>query len=182
MAKIDKILAKIGEQHGFSLDAMQALGAELLRGGLKRARFNHPELGGIGMWSHGEVVIGDMSDEETRVRIWQVVDALMPALKQVEVSEDVRRATQDQTLVMPWWGDIKLGSPAVQGVMESLTYGYFLESHRVIVRKDDKITHYDASGLAVMDIGIVYGERAMPQVALQLVDGTVPVSDLPIIT
>ncbi len=182
MAKIDKKLAEVGQKYGFSLDAMQALGAALLQGGLKRARFNHPELGGIGLWSYGEVTIGDMSDEDTRVRIWQATDALLPALEKVHVPEDVRRATQDQTLIMPWWGDIKLGTPAVQGVLETLTYGYFLECHRAIVRKGEDITHYNAAGLAVTDIGVIYGERGVPIVALKLVDGMIPVNELPIIS
>lgn len=181
MAQIDKILIEVGNKHGFSLGAMQTLAAAMLRGELRRARFNHPELGGIGLWYQGEVTIGDMRDGDTRARIWKAADALLPTLENVPVPENVRRATQDQTIVKPWWGTINLGAPAVQGVLENLTYGYFLESHRAIVRKGDTITHYDAGGLAVQDIVIIFGERGVPIVTLELVDGTIPVNELPII-
>ncbi|WP_300440608.1 hypothetical protein, partial [Zoogloea sp.] len=60
MSTIEEIAAR----HGFSVDAGRAAYSALQAGGFSQAQFGHPELGGMGQWmSGGMMMIGDMFNE-----------------------------------------------------------------------------------------------------------------------
>jgi hypothetical protein len=179
--KLSEIVNQVAEAHSFSPAAVQALAEGLLRGDFRRAKFNHPELGGIGLYGRNQVIIGNMEDEALRGRILNVIEALVPRLEPDPAYPPAME--HDVTLVMPWWGDLSLGSPDISGVFENnIQYGYFLESHRVITRKGDVITHHDARGLSVSNVGIKHGERGEPYITLYTLNkGEIPVSKLDVI-
>ena len=93
-------IAEIAQRHGFSVDAARAVADALRHGGGRMAQFNHPELGGMGQWSAGGMLmIGDMFNHALKSR----VDALcrdlvaMPAPAQ----SDEQRPEQTEH----WWPD-----------------------------------------------------------------------------
>jgi len=58
-------VGEIAKRHGFSEAAGQALADALRSGGGRQAQFNHPELGGMGQWSQGGMLmIGEMNNDE----------------------------------------------------------------------------------------------------------------------
>ena len=69
-----RIVTDAATRHGVSLEAaLAALGA-LAQGQGRQAQFDHPELGGMGQWSQGGMImIGDMFNSGLKAR----VDALL---------------------------------------------------------------------------------------------------------
>ena len=60
----------IAKRHGFSTAAVRAMAEALRRGGGRMAQFNHPDLGGMGQWSAGGMVmIGDMFNNDLKARV-----------------------------------------------------------------------------------------------------------------
>ncbi len=131
-------IGAIARRHGFSADAARAVADALSRGGGRMAQFNHPELGGMGQWSAGGMLmIGDMFNHALKAR----VDALcrdlaaMPALPQ---SDAARRPAQ----TTHWWPD-GLGTPSSTGAQNDMRYAYFPDQHRLAVTQDGRVRIYD---------------------------------------
>ena len=73
MTTIDDIAAR----HGFSGDAGRAAYAALQAGGFSQAQFSHPELGGMGQWmSGGMMMIGDMFNDNLKWRVGALLTEL----------------------------------------------------------------------------------------------------------
>ena len=63
-------LEAIAERQGFSPAAAEVMLAALVAGHGSQAQFNHPELGGLGQWSRGGMLmIGDMFNNGLKSRV-----------------------------------------------------------------------------------------------------------------
>ena len=72
-----RLVEDLRRRHGVSGDAVLTLLRALIAGGGAMAQFDHPELGGMGQWSRGGMVmVGDMFDHALKAR----VDALCSEL------------------------------------------------------------------------------------------------------
>lgn len=70
----------IAERNGFSEGAARALAEALRSGGGGMAQFSHPELGGMGQWSRGGMLmIGAMNDHDLKARVARLADDLASA-------------------------------------------------------------------------------------------------------
>ena len=79
-----RIVTDAARRHGVSVDAAVALLNALADGHGRQAQFDHPELGGMGQWSQGGMImIGDMFNSGLKAR----VDALCSDLAGFVVSE-----------------------------------------------------------------------------------------------
>lgn len=177
MSQLQTLYQQLSNTHHVSVEAIQVLVRALVEGGYRSANFNHPELGGVGKWNGGDVILGDMSQEALRLKIWRIVQGLLPTLQQTIPPEPIQEA--DATFVMPWWNDVTLREPVLKGMFESTTFGYFLEGARVVVKQSEHITHYDASGHLVTDLQMMSGARGQMVLVLQTLSGDIAVSDLP---
>jgi hypothetical protein len=131
-------IAEIARRHGFSADAARAVADALGHGGGRMAQFNHPELGGMGQWSAGGMLmIGDMFNRALKAR----VDALcrdlaaMPASAQSDVEQ---RPGQTKH----WWPD-GLGTPSATGAQNDMRYACFPDQRRVAVMQAGRVRVYD---------------------------------------
>ena len=71
------VLEEVAARHGVSPAAAETLLVALVAGGGTQAQFNVPELGGMGQWSRGGMVmVGDMFNNALKAR----VDALCSEL------------------------------------------------------------------------------------------------------
>ena len=60
-ANQQRTIEEIAERHRVSPDAVLTLLAALQAGGGRQVQFSHPELGGLGQWSQGGMImVGDM--------------------------------------------------------------------------------------------------------------------------
>jgi hypothetical protein len=124
----------IGRKHGFSPEATRVLAEALRHGGGRMAQFNHPELGGMGQWSGGGMImIGDMFNNSLKSR----VAALCQELSSVVDNEPAATAGSGA-----WW-PAELGHPAASGAQNDMRYACFPDSRRLAVMRDGKTTLYD---------------------------------------
>jgi hypothetical protein len=85
MSAINEQFRQIAEQRGLTEAAVVELANALYRGKLKKASFNHRDLGGVGLWGRGQVIIGDMRNEALRARIKDALNDLVPVLEGVNL-------------------------------------------------------------------------------------------------
>ena len=65
-----RIAEAVAERHGVSTDAVMVLLHALVAGGGTAAQFNHPDLGGMGQWSQGGMImVGDMFNHGLKARV-----------------------------------------------------------------------------------------------------------------
>ena len=131
-------IGEIAQRHGFSAAAAHAVADSLRHGGGRMAQFNHPELGGMGQWSAGGMLmIGDMFNHALKAR----VDALcldlaaMPAPAQSDVEQRPEQANHS-------WPD-GLGTPSATGAQNDMRYACFPDYHRLAVKQEGRVRVYD---------------------------------------
>ena len=141
-------------RHGVSPATAEALFAALLAGGGSQAQFNLAELGGMGQWSRGGMVmVGDMFNNALKAR----VDALCSELAGLVAASDVVAAAQSQSQGGPgvslfvagsgggnWW-PAELGTPSSTGAQNATRYAFFPEAGRLAIAAGGAVTVYDTA-------------------------------------
>lgn len=127
-------LAEAARRHGFPPDAAEAMLAALARGHGRQAQFDHPEFGGMGQWSGGMLMIGDMFNTALKAR----VEALIRDLSGLAGS--VAPAPQDAP-ASDW--PAELGAPSSSGAQNDMRYAVFPTARRLAVRRGGKMVLYD---------------------------------------
>jgi hypothetical protein len=130
-------IADIAQRHGFSTDAAHVVAEALRHGGGRMAQFNHPELGGMGQWSNGGMLmIGDMFNHALKAR----VDALCRDLAALPEQAPEHAAQSDPT--RHWWPE-GLGTPTATGAQNDMRYACFPDQRRLAVMQDGRVRVYD---------------------------------------
>src|ERR1700689_2114333 len=122
-----RIVAEIASRHGVGLDAALVLLDALALGGGSQAQFNHPDLGGMGQWSQGGMImVGDMFNHGPKHRVDALCNELAGILREQPMSaEDAAYQSKDKAAGVSlfvsrsdaagqWWPS-GLGSPASIG-------------------------------------------------------------------
>ena len=132
-------IADFAERHGFSPDAVRAAAEALRRGGGGMAQFNHPELGGMGQWAAGGMImIGDMFNNGLKARVDALCRDLAASPGPVSAA-----AEQQPNQTSHWWpGD--LGTPSATGAQNDITLARAISG-----------PHTLAVGLAWWSVGMV---------------------------
>jgi hypothetical protein len=150
-----RALGEIASRHGVSVDAAQHLLLAVVAGHMTQAQFNHPELGGMGQWSQGGMImVGDMFNNGLKAR----VDGLCTELAALARGTDVFRPLpppqfQSQmqgggaSLFVPgspgnWWPE-GLGHAASTGSQNNLRYAFFPETRRLAIDLGGSVKIYD---------------------------------------
>ena len=77
-----RIVNEVAQRHGVSTDAVINLLYALVAGGGTMAQFNHPDLGGMGQWSQGGMImVGDMFNNGLKYRIDALCNDLANVLR-----------------------------------------------------------------------------------------------------
>jgi hypothetical protein len=130
-------IAEIGQRHGFSPEAARAVAEALRHGGGTMAQFNHPELGGMGQWvAGGMLMIGDMFNDQLKAR----VGALCPDL--AAAPGPVPAAAEEAARTSRWWPEY-LGWPSATGAQNEMRYACFPDRRRLAVMRSDRVRVYD---------------------------------------
>ena len=124
------------------------------------AQFNHPELGGMGQWSTGMLMIGDMSNSALKARVLALCDelscfaALEPAANSPNRFKGTARSYDGETVLpvdnqtmrpfdnIVWWPE-SLGVPSSSGAQNRVRYAYFPEASRLAIERSGHVTIYD---------------------------------------
>lgn len=153
-----RIVADVANRHGVSLDAAVALFGALAQGNGRQAQFNHPELGGMGQWSQGGMImVGDMFNQGLKHRVDALCNELagllhsQPSLSvgagQVQSQgqsrgEGVSLFVAGPASASQWW-PAQLGSPASTGAQNDLRYAFFPSQRRLAIQQGGQVRLYD---------------------------------------
>jgi hypothetical protein len=179
-----RVVEDLAQRHGVSLSAVQVLLRALAEGGGTQAQFNHPELGGLGQWSQGGMLmIGDMFNQGLKAR----VDALC-----VELARRLRTETlltpaapSPSSAQVSWSGSggsswpAELGTPSSSGSQGDLRYAYFPERRRLALQQGGRMTIYDTGEHRISGVSQQQGAGQSLTFTSQL--GVVRLGDLPVI-
>ncbi|MDR3460805.1 MAG: SHOCT domain-containing protein [Beijerinckiaceae bacterium] len=130
----------VAQRNHVSFDAAATLLAALERGNGTQAQFNHFELGGMGQWSQGGMImIGDMFNNGLKYKVDQLCNDLSNLLRTHQLFEirDSFSATGGS-----WWPS-SFGSPASSGSQNDMSYATFPAIRRLALRRNGQVTLYD---------------------------------------
>ncbi|MDR6955503.1 hypothetical protein J2X65_004883 [Ancylobacter sp. 3268] len=134
-------LSQIAAANGVSTDAARTLFNAICAGGGRMAQFSHPELGGMGQWSFGGMLmIGDMFNNGLKAK----VDRLCH-----ELSDLAARQPPPVTGGGGWfsggyrWWPEGLGNPSTTGAQNDMRYAFFPSDRRLVISQHGELTVYD---------------------------------------
>ena len=153
-----RTVTEIAARHGVSVEAALGLLGALAAGHGTQAQFNHPDLGGLGQWSQGGMImVGDMFNQGLKYRVDALCNELSALLlSQPLASEPVSFQSQSQggggavSLFVPgaratgaWWPP-ELGAPASTGAQNDMRYAWFPGPRRVAIEHGGEVRVYDS--------------------------------------
>ncbi len=187
-----QVLSELARRHGVSLDAVHTLARALVAGRGTQAQFSHPDLGGMGQWSSGGMVmVGDMFNHGLKQR----VDALCTEISSLLARQPLfaepagasavgRTAGQASfTSLMSssssnWW-PAELGSPTSSGAQNGLRYAWFAGARRLAIEDHGNLQIFDTGDHAISGFGQQQGGSRSLTLTSQ--HGHVRVADLPVV-
>lgn len=135
-------------RHGFGSDAVLHLLHAVASGNGTQAQFNHFELGGMGQWSQGGMImIGDMFNQSLKYRVDALCNDLSGALATAWPFVPAPTPTSNNSLYMPgsqsWRWPAELGTPSSSGSQNDLHYAVFPAMQRLAIEQFGQISVYD---------------------------------------
>ena len=135
-----QIVEDVAARHGVSATAARSLLEALAAGGGSQAQFDIPELGGMGQWSRGGMVmVGDMFNNALKARVdalaTELAGLLPGALAPVAQSQSQGGAGASLFVTGSggsWWPEA-LGTPASTGAQNDMRYAFFPQSRRLAI-------------------------------------------------
>jgi len=191
-----RIMEDVARRHRVSLDAVVALLRALAQGNGSQAQFDHPDLGGMGQWSQGGMImVGDMFNQGLKHRVDVLCNELARLLREQPAlgtdagcSQSQRQSGGEAGVSLfvagpgSWssrWWPAELGNPASTGVQNDLRYAYFPEPRRLAIRQGGQVSVYDTGEHRVSGFSQQQSGDQSLTFTSQL--GLVRVADLPLI-
>ncbi len=189
-AEGQRVVGEIASRHGVSADAAVTLLSALAAGNGMQAQFSHPDLGGMGQWSRGGMImVGDMFNAALKAR----VDALCTELSDLlETATPFAAPAQSQlqsqgrigvSLSVPGWSTAwwpgHLGTPASVGAQNNLRYAFFPATRRLAIELGGRTSVYDTGQHQISGVSQQQGSDQSISFTSQF--GLVRVADLPLV-
>ncbi len=147
-------LEKIAERHKVSQDAVEQVYNGLIRTEGKQAQFNHPDLGGMGQWMPGMVMVGRMGNNALKAK----VDALCTELVSL-VAAEPNPASAFSQAGSDWW-ESSLGKPNSAGSQNGIRYAYFAAPNRLVIERNGIQRLYDTTGYRIHGVSQQQSDRS----------------------
>lgn len=134
-------------RHGVSSDAVCHLLQAIAAGGGGQAQFNHPELGGMGQWQQGGMImVGDMFNQGLKYRVDTLCNDLAGALAMAWPFMPAPMAAPGGAFAPGGFASrwpAELGMPAASGSQNAMHYAVFPAARRLAVEQDGQVSVYD---------------------------------------
>jgi hypothetical protein len=168
-------IGAIAGRYGFSEDAGVAMAVALAAGGGAMAQFGHPELGGMGQWSQGGMLmIGDMFNDGLKHRVRGLADELASAMRDGRIAAP--KASAGWGGGGRWWPD-ELGQPSSSGSQNGQRYAVFPDKRRLAIERDGRVTIHDTGDHRIGGVSQQQGSNSNLSFSGNL--GSVNLWDLP---
>jgi hypothetical protein len=130
MKKEVKALAK---KYGLSETTVETLWNGLSQTGGNQVQFNINELGGMGQWQGGMVMIGDMFNNYLKNQVNNLCYELVELIRNTPIKDE---KTVD--------------SPTFKGGQNDMNYAYYANQNRLEISIDGKKSKYDTTGYVLV--------------------------------
>ena len=133
---------KLAIEHGVSAGAVAVLAEALSLSQGRAAQFSHPELGGMGQWmSGGMLMIGDMFNHELKAKVDRLCHAVAAAIANAP-REGSGPREQPRGDPIGWW-PAAFGTPSAAGAQNAMRYAFFRATKRLAVDDNGTVSFYD---------------------------------------
>ena len=192
-AEGSQIVEGLAQTYSISSDAVTVLLRALVAGNGYQAQFNHPELGGMGQWSQGGMImIGDMFNHGLKNKISSLCEDLSSRLRYQPLFAPAASQTQTQgqgasgfSFFAPgpnsssWWPS-ELGVPSAVGAQNDMRYACFPATRRLAIQQGGRTRVYD-TGEHVIG-GFSQQQGGDQSLTFNSQFGLVRVADLPVVS
>jgi len=171
-------ITALARKYHVSEGAVTHLLDALRRGNGSAAQFNLPELGGMGQWmAGGMVMIGDWNNHALKATIAQLCADLAPLATGAAATEGrgfpgFGGFGNDR----PWW-PAELGAPTASGAQNGVRYAYFAAARRLTLEVAGRVTIYDTLNHRIS--GVAQQQGAASTLSFQSQHGVVAPGRLP---
>ena len=198
-----RLVEDVAQRHGVSAGAVQTLLVALAAGHGTAAQFSHPELGGMGQWSQGGMImVGDMFNNALKYKVDQLCNELSAVVRSQGWAVPASSQSQSQgpgpgfqgqsqsgagagvSLFVPGagspgtWGPAELGAPSSVGAQNDIRYACFPATRRLAIQLGGgEVQLYDTQGHQISGFSQQQGGDASLTFTSQR--GLVRVADLP---
>jgi hypothetical protein len=188
-----QIVEGLGQSYSISNDAVIVLLRALVAGNGYQAQFNHPELGGMGQWSQGGMImIGDMFNQGLKNKINSLCEDLSSRLRSQPLFAPTASQTQTQgqgasdfsffasgSNSSSWW-PADLGVPSATGAQNDMRYACFPATRRLAIQLGG-VTRVYETGEHIIG-GVSQQQSGDQSLTFNSQFGLVRVADLPVVS
>jgi hypothetical protein len=185
-----RILNDVARRHGVSVEAAVAVLDALVQGNGRQAQFNHQDLGGMGQWSQGGMImVGDMFNQGLKHRVDMLCNEIAGLLQHQPLFAAPAGSFQSQSQsgvslfasrsAGQWW-PAALGNPASVGNQNDLRYAYFPSARRLAILQGGQVSVYDTGEHQIFGFSQQQGSDRSLTFTSQL--GVVRVADLALVS
>lgn len=152
------LVAEAAIRHHVSETTARQMLEALERGNGYQAQFDIAELGGMGQWQGGMVMVGDMFNTDLKTKVNALCADLASALHDGHLFAKTAESTT--AFFAPRASDWpeELGHPASQGAQNDMRYAYFPQKQRLAVAQGGRVTVYDTAGHHISGFGQAQGD------------------------
>ena len=186
-----RVVDELSQRHGVSPEAVTTLLHALVNSNGSMAQFSHPDLGGMGQWSRGGMVmVGDMFNDALKQRVNALCTDLSqeigrhqllqePAHRSAQASGSSSSSNIGSGSSGAWWPD-NLGRPSSTGAQNNMRYACFPDTRRLAIDVGGHVTVYDTADHQITG----FGQQQSGDASLSLTSqrGVVRVADLAIVS
>lgn len=187
----------LAQRYGVSADAVSTLLRALVAGNGTMAQFSHPDLGGMGQWSQGGMImVGDMFNNALKAKVDGLCSELANLLRGQQLTFTGSFQSQSQGgaaglgntslfvqssggMFSNWWPS-DLGTPAATGAQNNIRYAWFPGTRRLAIELGGNLTVYDTLDHQIGGFSQQQGGDASLTFTSQY--GLIRVADLPVVS
>jgi hypothetical protein len=151
-------LQQIAERHRVSPEAVEQVYQALSRTGGKQAQFSHADLGGMGQWMPGMIMVGRMGDTALKAKVDALCAEVAALLATQPVSSSAASEKPSGREASDWWTP-SLGRPNSAGSQNGIRYAYFAAANRLAIELNGVQRLYDTTGYRIHGVSQQQSDR-----------------------
>lgn len=165
---------RLAEKHRISPAAIEAVATAIAHAGGRSAQFTHPDLGGMGQWmAGGMLMIGDMFNHELKARVDRICHDVADAIAKAPPA--AREAAAYASKSASWW-PAEFGTPSSVGAQNAMRYAFFPAARRLVIEQGGVAAIYDTGDYYIS--GVSQQQSGSQTLAFSGPGGPVPIDKL----
>jgi hypothetical protein len=179
------LVQDVSRRNRLSEEAVTILLRALESSGYTMAQFNHSELGGMGQWSAGMIMIGDLSNSDLKGRVERACSELAEGMRGASNSTGSSGLPSIIASTIPsgnvesnnrnWWPET-FGTVSSSGSQNGCDYVYSRATNRLAIRRGSELTIYDTGKHEIYGVAQQQGSSSSLEFQSQL--GTITAGEL----